>query len=193
MRREWIRVCKSADPLWSRAIMGWLWFIFKLADEISLWIRNTSKIFFKHANSKIRAKKMVESAIRCHWQINKSGVKISLWIRNLSKNIFKIRRSVGLFIRQWAFMRLRVCLNYSRTVLAHAASVSDRGVQGRGPGGPPPLIFRPNWGPKGHKKPFLRLPGFFGAGVNIISLLSVYLASSPREFNTVLYSWFHAV
>ena len=110
MRREWIQVCKSADPLWSRAIMGWLWFIFKLADEISLWIRNTSKIFFKHANSKIRAQKMVESAIRCHWQINKSGVKISLWIRNLSKNIFKIRRSVDLFIRQWAFMRLRVCL-----------------------------------------------------------------------------------
>ena len=81
MRRGWIRVCKSADPLWSRAIMGWLWFIFKFADEISLWIRNTSKIFFIHANSKIRAQKMDESAIRYHWQINKSGVKISLWIR----------------------------------------------------------------------------------------------------------------
>ena len=38
------------------------------------------------------------------------------------------------------------------------------------------------------KKPFLRPPGFFGAGVNIISLLSAYLASSPREFNTVLHS-----
>ena len=151
-----------------------------------------AKYFLNTQIPKSWLKKMDGSAIRCHWQI-KSGVKISLWIRNPNKNIFKIRRSVGLFIRQWAFMRLRVCLNQSRTVLAHAASVSDRGIQGRGPGAPPPLVFRPNWGPKGHKKPFLRPPGFFGASVNIKSLLSAYLASSPREFNTVLDSWFHAL
>ena len=35
-------------------------------------------------------------------------------------------------------------------VLYGNASVADPGIQGRGPGlPPPPLIFRPNWGPKG--------------------------------------------
>ena len=31
-------------------------------------------------------------------------------------------------------------------------------IQGRGPGGLPPLIFRPKWGPWGRKKFFWRLP-----------------------------------
>ena len=29
-------------------------------------------------------------------------------------------------------------------------------IQERGPGDPPPVIFRPTWGPKGKKKKFLR-------------------------------------
>ena len=33
-------------------------------------------------------------------------------------------------------------------------------IQGRGPGSPPPLILRPNWGPKGRKKFFWRPPPF---------------------------------
>ena len=50
---------------------------------------------------------------------------------------------------------------------------SQRRIQGRGPGGrphpPPPLIFRPNWGPKGRKQFFERPPAHplfsrFGSG-----------------------------
>ena len=40
-------------------------------------------------------------------------------------------------------------------------------IQGRGPGNPapsPPLIFRPNWGPKGRKKVFLRRPSTLFSG-----------------------------
>ena len=31
-------------------------------------------------------------------------------------------------------------------------------IQGRGPGGPPPLVFRPNWGPRGRKSFFCDRP-----------------------------------
>ena len=44
--------------------------------------------------------------------------------------------------------------------LFHIAAFQRR-IQGRGPGcspTPPPLIFRPHWGPKGRKKFFLRTP-----------------------------------
>ena len=60
----------------------------KSANTISLWIRNTGKIVFKHAQSKIRVQKMDDSAIRCHCRIRNS-VKISLWIQNLGKNFSK--------------------------------------------------------------------------------------------------------
>ena len=106
MRREWIQVCKIRRSVMVKSHNGMVMIYF----QISRWNFPLNPKYEQNTNSKIRAQKMVESAIRCHWQINKSGVKISLWIRNLSKNVFKIRRSVGLFIRQWAFMRLRVCL-----------------------------------------------------------------------------------
>ena len=40
-------------------------------------------------------------------------------------------------------------------------------IQGRGPEGPgPPLIFRPNWGPKGQKTIFFRPPPILSQGVD---------------------------
>ena len=60
---------------------------------------------------------------------------------------------------------------------------------GEKPGGrPPPLIFRPNWGPKGRKKLFLRPPPLsqgldgsltFGVGVRSFRVYMIYAQFSP--------------
>ena len=151
-------------------LVNWLWSINITNCEVHAELKKTSKKVKKGCFCWLQCLVNVNETLLCNVQVNRCAFQRKPGAPEKTQRIMVEFSSVVKNILCFVFPSGKNCLtSFSETWGRHPRGSLYMGVptrpanpqwriQRRGPGGRAPLIFGPNWGPKGRKKLFLRPP-----------------------------------